>query len=208
MHVVTVSAAYGAGGSIVGPAVAERLCVPFIDRAIPTTVAVEIGCSLEEALAHDERAEHGLGRLLAGAARLPNAALGGMDVYVPPQSLVSEEEFVAHTESVIRGVSREGGVVLGRAAAVVLADHPGALHVRLDGPKDDRIAQAMRLHGRDEETVRREQEDTDRARTSYVKHFYRVDPTSPGLYHLVLNSTSLSFDACVDIIVTAARIQS
>lgn len=206
MQVVTISAAYGAGGGVVGPAVAEGLGVPFIDRAIPTTVAAEIGVPLEEALAHDDRAEHGLGRLLVSAARLPNITLGGMDAYLPPQSLVTEEEFVAHTESVIRGiVEHEGGVVLGRAGAVVLADHPGALHVRLQGPKEDRIEQAMRVRGFDEDIARQQQEETDRARTAYVKHFYRVDPTSPKLYHIVLDSTRLSFDTCVEIVLTAAR---
>ncbi|HEY0540394.1 MAG TPA: cytidylate kinase family protein, partial [Actinoallomurus sp.] len=36
--VVTVSATFGAGGSVIGPAVAERLGKPFVDRAIPYTV--------------------------------------------------------------------------------------------------------------------------------------------------------------------------
>jgi shikimate kinase len=39
MHVVTLSAGYGAGGSVIGPAVAERLGVPFLDRALPAGVA-------------------------------------------------------------------------------------------------------------------------------------------------------------------------
>ena len=36
---VTISAAYGAGGSLVGPRVAERLGVRFLDRASPVSVA-------------------------------------------------------------------------------------------------------------------------------------------------------------------------
>ena len=39
MTVVTLSASYGAGGSQVGPRLADRLGVAFIDRVIPTTVA-------------------------------------------------------------------------------------------------------------------------------------------------------------------------
>ena len=54
MHVVTISATYGAGGSVVGPAVAERLGVPFVDRAIPTRVADDLGISVEHALTRDE----------------------------------------------------------------------------------------------------------------------------------------------------------
>ncbi|MEV5747268.1 cytidylate kinase-like family protein [Actinoallomurus sp. NPDC052308] len=205
--VITISATFGAGGSAIGPAVAEHLGVPFIDRAIPYTVAADLGCSLEEALAHDDRAEHGLGRLLADAARLPNVTLGGMDVHLPQRGVVPEEEFVHHTEQVIKEVADrgEGAVILGRAAQVVLADHPAALHVRLDGPRRRRIArvqESMELSAQEAERLLTE---NDRARTAYVKHFYRADPADPGLYHLVIDSTRLAAAACVDMVVTAAH---
>ena len=41
--VVTLASLYGAGGSVVGPRVAERLGVPFLDRAIPDAVAKQTG---------------------------------------------------------------------------------------------------------------------------------------------------------------------
>src|SRR3569833_1300589 len=72
--VVTISATFGAQGSVIGPAVAERLGAPFVARAIPYTVAAEIGCTLEAALEHDGRTAHGLGRLLSRAARRPNVS--------------------------------------------------------------------------------------------------------------------------------------
>lgn len=205
MRVVTISAAYGAGGSVVGPAVAERLGVPFVDRAIPTTVAAEIGVPLEEVLAHDDRAEHGLGRLLAGAARLPNATLGGIEAYLPDQHLLTEEEFVSRTESAIRDiVGQRGGVVLGRASALVLAGRTDALHVRLEGTVERRVRQAARLLGISEESAQAQQRETDRARAAYVKHFYRTDPTDPRLYHIVLDSTALSLDLCVETVTSLA----
>jgi len=214
-RVVTVSATFGAGGSSIGPAVADALGLPFVDRAIPVSVAAEIGCTLEEVLAHDDRAERGLGRLLANAAKLPSATLGGMDVYLPGTAFVPEEEFVSHTERFIRQVARgDGGVILGRAGALVLADHPEALHVRLDGDRERRLGRALRTADRTDEvprtgTSRRAMErmldDNDRARAAYVKHFYGADPADPRLYHLVVDTTRLPEPAVVDLIVTAAR---
>ncbi|GAA3117606.1 AAA family ATPase [Streptosporangium carneum] len=205
MRVVTISATYGTAGGVIGPAVAGRLGVPFLDRAIPSAVAVELGCSLEDALVHDDRAEHGFGRLLAGAMRLPTVSFGGMDMYLPGVMPLPAEDFVAHTERVIRQVARgQGGVILGRAGALVLADHPGALHVRLDAPADRRVIQTATLTGRSEREARKLVEDNDRARAAYVRHFYRVDPASPTLYHLVLDSTSIPVDTCVELIVTAS----
>jgi cytidylate kinase len=204
--VVTMSAAYGAGGSIVGPQVADRLRVPFVDRAIPAAVARECGVPLADALAHDERAEHGLGRLLSAAARLPNVTLGGLESWLPDPDVVPEEEFVRRTEQIVQMTARTtGGVILGRAAAFVLADHPGALHVRLTGREQRRIRQAMRVENVDEPTARQLVRENDRARAAYVRHFYRADPDEPGRYHLVLDSTVLPLDTVVDLVVTAAQ---
>jgi hypothetical protein len=230
-RVVTISAAFGARGDVVGPAVAERLGLPFLDRAIPVQVAGEIGCTLEEALAHDGRAESGIGRILAGAARLPNVALGAMDVYLPEQAIIRPEEFVEHTERIIhRTVEHGGGVLLGRAAALVLAGLPGVLHVRLDGPRERRLAVAAHelakaagggaaatggrrgrtrgpagATGTPDRDVERMLDDNDRARTAYVKHFYGADPADPRLYHLVIDTTRLPASAAVDLIAAAAR---
>ncbi|MFI0479311.1 AAA family ATPase [Actinomadura sp. 9N215] len=204
-RVVTISATFGTDGSTIGPAVAERLGLRFVDRAIPELVAGEIGCTLEEALVHDGRAESGIGRILAGAARLPTVALG-MDVYIPDHGFVPPEEFVEHTERVItRMADRGGAVLLGRAAAVVLAGRDDALHVRLDGPKDRRLARAIAGTPPPDRDVERMLEDNDRARTAYVKHFYGVDPADPRLYHLVIDATRLPASATADLIVGAAR---
>ncbi|MEV4563066.1 cytidylate kinase-like family protein [Nonomuraea sp. NPDC049419] len=206
MRVVTISATYGTAGNQIGPAVAERLGVPFVDRAIPSTVAQHLGCTLEEALAHDDRAEHGLGRLFSGAMRLPTVTFGGVDMYVPGAMPLAPEEFVRHTERLLREMAGDhGGVFLGRAGAVVLADHPGALHVRLDAPLKRRVRQTATLAELSEREARRVIEDNDRARTAYVRHFYRVDPADPCQYHLVLDSTTIPVTACVELIVLAAE---
>ncbi|MDA2810417.1 cytidylate kinase-like family protein [Nocardiopsis sp. RSe5-2] len=202
-YVVTISATFGAGGGAVGPAVAERLGVPFVDRAVPGAVAEEIGCSLEDALRHDDRAPTGFERLLASAARLPTVTLGSVDPsYVTPSDadgrILYDQEFVDRTEEVLERVAATGAVVLGRAGAVVLADRPGALHVRLDGPKDARLA-------RSGTSDMRELEANDRARSAYVRRFYRVDPADSALYHLVLDATAVSPEACTDVIVRLAR---
>jgi hypothetical protein len=197
---VTLSASYGAGGSVVGPRVAELLGVRFLDRAIPTEVSNRLAVPLDEVLVHDDRAEHGLGALIASFGRIP-LYVGG----AAPSTLVDERAFKEEAERFIRAQAPEGGVILGRAAAIVLADHPGALHVRLDAAADRRVAQAMRLSGLDEREARREQRDADRARDAYVRHFYGADAADPHLYHLVLDSTAIGVETCAELVATAAR---
>lgn len=202
MGVVTISAAYGAGGAEVAPAVAERLGLPFLDRAIPARVAGRLGVPVAEAEANDETVVHGLWRLVTSLGAMPDPA-GGV---LPVLPALDERTYRQQTERVVTEVADgDGGVLLGRAAALVLGERPGVLHVRLDGPEDRRLAAAVRRSQRPREQVRAEMAATDRGREAYVRHFYRCDPRSARHYHLVVDSTALPLDAVVDLVVTAAR---
>jgi cytidylate kinase len=202
MGVVTVSASYGAGGAEIAPAVAEELGLPFHDRAIPAQVAGRLGVPLEQAQANDETVVRGLWRLVTSLGTMPDPA-GGV---VPLEAAPDERAYRQQTERVLREIADGvGGVVLGRAAALVLRDRPDALHVRLDGPTERRLAGAVARTGQPVEEVRRTLEAADRGRESYVRHFYRTDPASARHYHLVVDSTVLPVGTVVDLVVTAAR---
>jgi cytidylate kinase len=85
------------------------------------------------------------------------------------------DAFCRETERVLLEAADAGDVVvLGRAAAIILRDRPGAVHVRLDGPEEARVFQAMQIEQIDEEWARRRQRNSDRARMGYVKHFYQA----------------------------------
>jgi cytidylate kinase len=202
MHVVTISASYGAGGSVVGPAVAERLGVPFVDRAIPTAVAGDLGIPLEEALTRDEQVQGWLSRLLYAAAPASNEWMIGTGP--PPSAVPPDRQMLMCTQDAIRrSVTARGGVILGRAGAMVLREHPRALHVRLDGPPERRVRQAMTLLDITEREAREAMSRNDNARTTYVRHFYRADPADACHYHLVLDSTRIPPEACTAMIVDA-----
>jgi cytidylate kinase len=203
---VTIAASYGSGGSLIAPAVADRLGLPLLDRAIPAALATELAEPLMAALADDERHEGGLvGRLFSRAVTV-SGYYQGSPIDIPN---LGGDDLVANTEEVIRCAARRcGAVVLGRAGMFVLRGWPQTLHVRLDGPPEARRRQAMEHEGFDAETAARQQTATDRARAAYVRHFYRDCGRweDPANYHMVLDSTVLSFDACVKLIVAAARV--
>lgn len=202
MGVVTVSATFGCGGAEIAPAVARRLGLAFHDRVIPAQVAVALGVPVEQAEANDESVVRGLWRLVASLGSMPDP-VGGV---LPTSTLPDERAYRQQTDRVVTEIADgAGGVVLGRAAALVLRDRPDTLHVRLDGPQDRRLAAAVAHLGRPEEEVRRRLLAADRARTAYVRHHHRVDPADPRLYHLVIDSTALDHDTVVDLVVTSAH---
>lgn len=200
MALVTLSASYGAGGSRIGPLLSERLGVPFVDRAIPVEVAERLAVPVEQALGHDQAVEGLLERMVRYLAPAP-------EMYgAPPVLGPNEHVYRVATEQVIRERAAGGSaVILGRAAAVVLADDERALRVRLDGPRERRIAQATRLEGIDQATAERRLDETDGARDAYVSHFYGADAHDQSLYHLVIDSTTIALDACVEMIELALR---
>jgi hypothetical protein len=203
MTLVALSASYGAGGSVIGPALAERLEVPFIDRAIPLAVADRLHVPYDDAAAHDEQVATGwLERILSGFV----GGDSGAPAPLAPE-MFSSEDFRRATEEVLLQQAATGsGVILGRGAVVVLREDPRAVRVRLDGPAFGRVSQAMRLDpGLDREGAERALRQFDRTHAGYLQQFYGVDIRDSTLYHLVLDSTCVELDACVEIIARVAR---
>jgi cytidylate kinase len=153
---------------------------------------------LDDALAHDESLGDAIGRLASSFALLPDLA-GAM----VQAGVLAGEDYRRETERLIREHAAGGAVILGRAGAVILGDVEHALHVRLDGPPERRIAQAMELEGLGRGDAERLRKDGDRARQAYVRHFYGCDARDPSLYHLVIDSTALPPAAVVDVIAAA-----
>ncbi|HEX4863803.1 MAG TPA: cytidylate kinase-like family protein [Acidimicrobiales bacterium] len=203
--VVTVSATYGAGGSAIAPRLAEALGVPFIDRLITADFSQDVArreAKSKEGLCEEEREVAPAGRFLSYFARA--ASVGAM---MAPEPIIDDEETIRATaEEALKGVAAgQPAVILGRAAAVALKERPRTYHVRLDGPVERRVAWAARFEHLDLEAARQRQAETEKARTLFVKRLYRVDPSDPRLYHLILDSTVLDVEASVEVIMLAAR---
>lgn len=202
MTLVALSGAYGAGGSRVGRMLAERLGVPFLDRAIPAAVAEELAVPFDDAAAHDEQTSVSfLERLLSSFRGVDNAAPAPL-----PAETVVPEDFQRATEDVLLRQARTGdGVFLGRGSVVVLRDDPRVLRVRLHGPRERRIAQAAAIEGIDPETAERRLNQLDRAHEAYMKRFYGASLDDCSLYHLMLDSTAIELETCAELLLVAAQ---
>jgi cytidylate kinase len=218
---VTVSATYGAGGSVIAPRLAEVLGVPFLDRLISADMSSAAAARRRaapgdedveperagppaptEGLHEDEQAASPAGRFLSYFARA--ASVGAM---MAPDAVLDDDDTIRRrTEEGLRAQAAGApAVLLGRAGAVVLASRPRAYHVRLDGPVERRVGWAASIEGLDLEAVKRRQNEADKARSQFVKRLFHADPADPRLYHLVVDPTVLGVDAAVRVIQTAAE---
>src|SRR5206468_2146016 len=104
--------------------------------------------------------------------------------------------------------AREGGVILGRNGALILAKRPATLHVMLDGPLTQRIERAAKDSGIDIERAAKRQKREDQIRADMSIEFYGWDPRETESYDLVVNTGTMDLDTCVDIIVQAAKVKA
>jgi len=200
VRLITVSAAYGAGGSVVAPALAQRLGLPFLQRVTTTEGQVADVAPCHERLVAEEAKVTPVHRLLASFTH--SMPVG------PTQSPLSarhqDEDLRCSAEAGIHDLADGGGVILGRAASVVLGKDRG-YHVRLDGPPARRIVQGATIEGVSQEQASAHMQAADRARAAYVRRVYGVDPADATLYHMVIDSTAIPLDTVIELILTAAR---
>jgi cytidylate kinase len=196
--VVTIAARYGAGGSVVGPQVAERLGVLFLDRDIDASVAERAHVPAEVVHAYTEEAKAGLSRLLDRLAVVTNPEVSTQ------HPLEDDRRLQAEVEEFLIEASVQGGVIIGRGANFALRDVPGVLCVLLVGPREARVRQAMRLHGLDREAAEYQLDVNDEARLGYVRLHYSRQPEEPTHYHLIIDSTAMDLGQVVELIVRAS----
>jgi cytidylate kinase len=201
VRLVTVSASYGAGGSVVAPALAERLGLPFLHRVTTSEGHPVPPGPCDEQLSEEELKATPVHRLLVSFTE----AMPVGPTQSAPSAHHQDRHLRGHGEAGIhRLLAVGGGVILGRAAAVVLGKDRG-FHVRLDGPAERRVAQGAVVEGISEQEARTRLRAADKARTAYVRRLYRCDPADASLYHLVIDSTAMPLEAVIELILAGAR---
>jgi cytidylate kinase len=193
--VITISATYGTGAAIIGERVAQALGVRFLPHVFTS-----------EQMEEDQRrreASDAFARFREQQTRGDNP-IDDIMLDRTLTELESHTRFEVSDEEVLELVGT-GGVVVGRAAPHILRDVPGVLHVLLDGPRQARIAQGAEYEKVDLPTATRRQQAHDASRKRIAESYYGADPTNLRYYNLVLDTTALGFDDCVELILGALQ---
>jgi cytidylate kinase len=140
------------------------------------------------------------------------SAMGGQYVGIEGASVAMAQQdkydlAMENTRTVVED-ARQGGVIIGRNGTLILADWPGTLHVKLDGPLRQRIERAANESGIDIERAASRQKREDQVRADMSIEFYGWDPREPERYDLVVNTGTMDLDTCVGIIVQAAKVKA
>jgi cytidylate kinase len=194
--VVTLFESYGSGASAIGPRVARALGVPFHAQAFSSD---------EIENAENAREKEGL---LARVFAAMGGSYAGLEGPAVAMAQRDDYDLVMANTRTVQEEARQGGVIVGRNAALILANRPGTLHVKLDGPVEQRIRRAAEESGISLERAAKRQRREDQIRADMSLQLYGWDPRDTERYDLVVNTGTMDRDTCVDIIVQAARVKA
>jgi cytidylate kinase len=213
MPIITISRQFGALGKPIGLALAERFEAEFVDRSIVASVAARSGIPESEAEGYDERLPSLWQRIAAAlATSAPEIAMPPLPADVLAGAAI-HERMAAITRAVIEEAAQSGNaVIVGRGAAFILAQRPGALHVQLHAPLAARVrylttrVEEIPLDAKpDEASLRQLCESIDRARASYIRRLFGRDWLDATGYGLSLDTGRFGVSGSVDLIEAAAR---
>ena len=196
--VVTLFEMYGSGAAEIGPRVAETLGVPWVPQALSSESIEE--AEVARAADPDEGLLSRILRILGGTPNPVQDDSGGQALFA-----ALDHDMVQQNTRTVLDATRNGGVILGRNATVILADRPHAVHVLLTGRVDDRVARAARAAGISSDRAARRQVKDDAVRREMSQRLYSWDPQDPARYDLVINTSRIDVQRSAEIIVAASR---
>ena len=230
MSVITISGNIGSGATEIGRLVAAKLGLDYVDNRILTEAARTLGVSLRTVEHHDDRsppptlrerlatffqdflersAVAGVADPLMGTASLETLmATTYREAAALPEvgHEFSESRYKEVLTSIISDLGAKGDVVIiGRGGQAILKGRPGCLHVCATAPFDVRVRCIAERDRVPEAQARELVEESDKGRMDYHHKYFRVNPTDPNLYDLVLNTAHLSHESAAELIVAALR---
>ena len=190
--VVTIGRQVGAGGLEVGRLLSTTLGIPFYDRELLAVAARRSGFSETVLEHHDEKpADHFL--FAAFGSPFPSTE--------PP---LGQQVCLAQFQAVREVAAAGSCVIVGRAADFVLADRPHVLRVFLHASLEARIARVPELRGLPPERARRTLRTADRRRAAFYNYFTDRKWGDVATYDLCLDTSALTPEQAVAVILARA----
>ena len=230
MPVIALGGLTAGGGRIIGPKIAKKLNIDYVDKDILKQAALQSGIDIE-LFAQKEEAPTTIRQTFVQKISqiLEKSAFSGAvgDPHFGPGAaafLTHEFEDLTATENtekyhldddeysqgiqqtILQLAELGSNVIVGRGASIILKDDPRVLRVGLIANEVDRVNRIANYEDVDYETAKEFMTNRDAARIQFFKKFFNIDdPDNRFNYHAVLNTSEMNFDLATDIIIDMAK---
>lgn len=192
MKSIAISREYASGGREVAAMLSKELGIPYYDRNLLLIAAEKFGISTGIMEEFDERRSSSL---LYGIAMLADGFTNQERILMP------YKVYQAQKETVLKLAEDGACIFVGRCADQILKDKPDVLKVFIYASSmEDRIARTMSV----DQIGRRDASgyiaQRDRERRDYYYFHTGQEWADRNQYDLCLNTSSLGYQGCVDIL--------
>ena len=203
-YVITINRELGSGGRTVGRKLAEKLNVPFYDKALINELKKKFNLDTEQ-----------IEKLKSGKSdwwrEFINSALylgQGMNELWYYQRMTGKEGYLVTSsdmfeqdkEILTRVAEEESCIVAGRSGFSVFANHPNHLSILIQAPLEHRIQRIMTKQELTREEAEKIIKKVDEMRENYVKKYSGTSRYDTRNYDLVINMEGKTEDEAVDLI--------
>ena len=193
--IITIARGYGSGGKNIAMGLAKTLGIKYYDRELIR-------------LASDQ---HGINEALFNLADETHSASPFAKKYTSSEiespdsdSFLSQNNLFNMQADIIKRLADSGKacIIVGRCAHHILRDYPNVVKVFIHADLDHCIENVKEYNGVDDAEARALIARIDRERAQYHRHFTKMEWNDARNYDICLNTSKVSVEQCIDIIVS------
>lgn len=186
--IITISREFGSGGRYIGAKLAERLGIAFYDKDIITKVAEKSGFSEKFV---EEKGEYAPTKNVFAYAFVGRDTTG---------KSVTDYLYEVQRNIILDLADKESFVIVGRCADYILRDRENVYNIFIHGNKPEKVDRIMRLYDKSERDALVMMRDMDKKRRVHYEYYTDSKWGAARNYALTLNSSTLGYDKCLDIL--------
>lgn len=200
--IYTIGREFGSGGKQIGEKIAERLGIPLYDKELLQKAAKDSGFCEEIFENHDEKPTNSFLYSLV----MDTYSAGNYSAAPFLDMPLNHKVFLAQFDS-IKKIAEEGScVIVGRCADYALAGNPDVVNVFIRADLEDRVKWISKRLDITESKAKDMAAKKDKQRSSYYNYYTSKKWGDSRSYDLCLNTSKLSLDECVELIIRFGEI--
>lgn len=203
--VITLNRELGSGGRTIGRLIAERLGVPFYDKALINALEEKYGLTTDEiermkGRSHSWWADFKRAMNIGAELNAKQYSNYHIDTEKLPDALSTDEIFATEQEVLCGIAADESCVIAGRCGFYVFREHPNHLSILIQASMESRVARLASKRNITPEKARDIIEHVDKMRENYVNKYTGTSRYDTRNYDLVLRVDGKTEEELADII--------
>jgi len=201
--VITINRELGSGGRTVGRLLAEKLGVPYYDKALTKPLEERFNMKADEIerLKGNNRSWwQDIKRVLI----LGEEAANSFDYYDEgKKELVTSEAVLKAETEILQSIAiEESCVIAGRSAFFALNGYPNSLNILIQASMEYRLNRIMNKRGISEKEAKKVIDEVDKSREEYLKNNAYTSRYDTRNYDLVIKMDGKTEEDAVKVILT------